>query len=271
MLHPHRRAEQWEDLSQLKDSPQLHVASPVILVQVDGVPCPAGCCLFTAHIRPNTTDVLVLWDILHTFSYQFLQHIDWQPHTILDAGANIGITAALFAIMFPYATIIAVEPSDDNYQMLLINTGRFGNIHLVKAGLWNSSAGLQIIKGDCQFPRCGHWAIRVQEADFSHADVPGVTVDQLLTQYALTAFDYVKIDIEGSERVIFGSRDTAGWLKECKLVSVDIHGGAATESIVRAFSRESEFLASQAGEYAVFQRRSQSGTEVAVHGQKLLQ
>ena len=43
----------------------------------------------------------------------------FQPKLIIDGGANIGLTSIFFARKFPEALIIAVEPEEKNYQLLL--------------------------------------------------------------------------------------------------------------------------------------------------------
>ena len=120
------------------------------------------------------------------------------------------------------------------------------------------STGLKITRQVCKHHEwwCGAWGYTVQEVQAADADVTALTIDQLIKEFSVTGFDYVKIDIEGSERVILSDRSHAGWLAGCKLASVEIHGGAATESIVRSFFIDSEFESFSYGEYEVFKRRT---------------
>ena len=228
----------------------------VAMVQIENVPCPQGCCPFTVHIRPSTSDVHVLRMLLQGNEYGFLHELDWQPEAILDAGANTGIAASLFATLFPGATIVAVEPDPSNFRVLQLNVARFDNVHTVQAGLWNKVVGLKVVR-DCPDPDawwCGAWTYAVKEVPAADADVAAVTIDQLLETHSLPAFEYVKIDIEGSERVVLSDRSAAGWLARCKLASIEVHGGATTDSIVREFFTASDFRNFKHGEYEVFIR-----------------
>ena len=55
---------------------------------------------------------------------------------VLDAGANIGASAIYFARRYPNARIFALEPEQENYDLLLRNTHRYHNIIPIKAALW---------------------------------------------------------------------------------------------------------------------------------------
>jgi hypothetical protein len=45
-----------------------------------------------------------------------------EPSTILDVGANIGLTAAYFAAGYSKASVVGVEPGCDNYAMAALST-----------------------------------------------------------------------------------------------------------------------------------------------------
>ena len=87
------------------------------------------------HVRPSTTDVHVIKKLLQDDEYGFLHELRWHPEVVLDAGANTGIAASLFATLFPKAVIVAVEPDPDNFRVLQLNAARFSNVHTVNAGL----------------------------------------------------------------------------------------------------------------------------------------
>ena len=46
----------------------------------------------------------------------------------------------LFALAYPDAKIIALEPDMHNFRLALMNTARFPNVHVVHAGLWSKTA-----------------------------------------------------------------------------------------------------------------------------------
>ena len=55
--------------------------------------------------------------------------------TIIDAGANIGVSSIWFALRYPAATIIAVEPDSNNLAVARRNVTHFPNILLAPAAI----------------------------------------------------------------------------------------------------------------------------------------
>ena len=46
---------------------------------------------------------------------------------IIDAGANIGASSVFFAVTHPQATVLAIEPQEDNFELLVRNTRHLPN------------------------------------------------------------------------------------------------------------------------------------------------
>jgi hypothetical protein len=61
------------------------------------------------------------------------------PISVVDVGRYIGLSAAFFAHTYPEAMIIAIEPDARNYELLMLNTTRFPNLHAVRAAVWKAS------------------------------------------------------------------------------------------------------------------------------------
>ena len=74
-------------------------------------------------LRLRTTDVSVFEEIIVNSEYHF--EYAGEPRTIVDAGANIGLTSVFFANRFPQARIFAIEPEAQNFEMLKKNTGAY--------------------------------------------------------------------------------------------------------------------------------------------------
>ena len=86
-------------------------------------------------LRAGTSDVNVFEQIFVNREYDFKLHN--YPGLIIDGGANIGLASIRFANKFPRAEIIAVEPDNSNFEMLIKNTANYENIRLIKSGIWN--------------------------------------------------------------------------------------------------------------------------------------
>src|ERR1700741_4382586 len=63
-------------------------------------------------LRKGTSDLEVFREIFLFNTYDFPVP---EPRTIVDAGANIGLSAVYFANRFKDATIFAVEPESSNF------------------------------------------------------------------------------------------------------------------------------------------------------------
>lgn len=62
------------------------------------------------------------------FRAGFLTALDWKPRFVLDAGANVGLAARLFAALWPNATIVSLEPDRSNFAVLKLNAALAQNI-----------------------------------------------------------------------------------------------------------------------------------------------
>src|SRR6266852_5064980 len=74
------------------------------------------------QIRLGTTDWYVVNEILEEGEYEFVRQ--WNPEsfrTIVDLGANIGLSTKLLADMSPAAIIKVVEPAARNLDVLRLN------------------------------------------------------------------------------------------------------------------------------------------------------
>lgn len=143
------------------------------------------------------------------------------PRAMVDAGANIGLVSVYWAIRFPEARILAIEPEANNFDMLQRNTAPYTNITPIRAALWDKNTQLIVIDSGS-----GEWAFVTRErcspGEYGHgAAVRGMTVDQLMQEYGLETIDVLKIDIEGSEKEVF--QDPSLWIGRVDTLIVELH------------------------------------------------
>jgi hypothetical protein len=94
---------------------------------------------------------------------------DGKRPLIVDAGANIGASAAFFAMTYPTARIVAIEPEANNFALLLKNTKGL-NVECLNAGLASSPGRLRVID-----PGEHEWGFRT-EATHDDSGIPSVTI-----------------------------------------------------------------------------------------------
>ena len=184
---------------------------PVVKVKVPGIAHPV-------RLRIGTTDVATYRQVLVSRQYDF----DEPDHArfIIDAGANIGLSAVFFANRFPEAKIIAIEPEDSNYRMLCENAAPYPGIRPVRAALWRDNEDLFLFdKGH------GNHGFQISEDSKDKGSrvgaVLGLTVDAIMREAGVEKVDLLKIDIEGAEREVF--EGCSDWIRKVGVLMVELH------------------------------------------------
>lgn len=177
-------------------------------------------------VRLGSSDVNVFQDIFISREYGW--KFSAKPRFIVDAGGYTGLSAAFFAHQYPEATIIAIEPDEENFGLLKDNTARFPNVHPVHAAVWSESGVISLTD-----PGYGAWgfqvatyrdhaaAVAVDEAATPTGLVRAVTIDEIIKEFNLDRIDLLKIDVEGSEKEIFGG--AGSWISSVDAICIELH------------------------------------------------
>lgn len=175
--------------------------------------------LHPVKLRKGTTDVEVFKEIFLHQEYYF--DIDISPRFIIDCGANIGLASIYFNWNFPDAQIVAIEPEESNFQMLVENLSfYYPSIEWLNAAIWNEGVNLRITN-----PQAGKWAFTYHEIFESEIDskcIKAITVSDIMAMFQQNRIDILKIDIEGAEKELF-DRGYESWLPKTKLILIETH------------------------------------------------
>jgi len=202
---------------------RLSSAPIVMTVAVPGL-------LYPLYLRARTTDVSLCREIFLNNAYDsdFFESPQVTPHAappampqvIIDAGANVGLSAVFYANRFPDARIIAIEPEPSNYEMLKKNTAPYPNITTVHAALWKENGALRLLDTGG-----GNTTFQVGEINqLSAAErgvVRSVTLKTLMEQLGIAHIDYLKMDVEGAEKEIF--EHATPWIDRVGTIGVELH------------------------------------------------
>jgi FkbM family methyltransferase len=123
------------------------------------------------------------------------------PTTIIDAGANIGAFSLFAAKLFPEATILALEPADENFELLKENIA----LNHFEKQIIPLKVGINDVRGTQTF-----YISKEQYAHSLVADIVGdmvaekmsiecVTLDDLVKEQHIDRIGVLKLDIEGTE------------------------------------------------------------------------
>ena len=173
-----------------------------------------------------------------------------RPQFIVDAGANVGYSALRFQQEFPGATIVELEPERRNIIQFKKNCGPYANIVLDERALWATSARLRIRSHDA-----GPNAFQVEEDPYG--DIEAVSVDEVMRRHQLPRIDLLKIDIEGSEKMVFAHSDTKSWLRSVAMILIETHDRleeGCTAAVERALEDDFDFRG-VVDEYALYTSR----------------
>ena len=168
-------------------------------------------------IRVRTSDVRCYQQIFVAREYEY--GVAREPEVIVDAGANIGLASVFFAIKHPHAKIIAIEPEASNFELLRRNCMPYSQITPVCAALWDDDVDVRLVD-----PGNGKWGFMAESSENATQTcqmVRGMTMRSLMAQEQLDCIDILKVDIEGSEREVFGGRPD--WVDRIGALIIETH------------------------------------------------
>ena len=165
-------------------------------------------------VRLGTSDVEVYRDTFLKEEYSYPIH--FSPRTIVDVGANCGMTSVFYANRYPQSLIVAVEPETSNYAALVRNTRSYPNIVPIQGALWSADGQVEVFPPWPYWKRWGKWGFRVRQGNGCRA----FTLTTLMREVGIETVDILKIDVEGAEREIFSHCD---WIDKVRLLAIELH------------------------------------------------
>ena len=151
-------------------------------------------------------------EIFQTHIYEFAQSNN--SRTILDCGANMGLSVLYFAQNYPNHRIIAFEPDLAIFALLQenINTFGFSNVVLYNKAVWNKEEPLTFFTDKGMGGRVMN----------SYTGQQPTSIEATrLRDYINADVDFLKIDIEGAEDSVL--RDCADLLSIVNNIFFEYH------------------------------------------------
>ena len=166
-------------------------------------------------VRAGTSDLGTVWG---TFARHY--HLPpselGDPDTIWDLGANIGLTVAHFAQLFPRARVIGVELDEANVALARRNVAPWADrCRVIHAAVWASD-------GEVHYRGWSGGTSNYQVTGGEEGTpVRAVSLAELVREHG-GPVDYIKVDVEGAERELL--RDGTGWAEAGRCLKVELHG-----------------------------------------------
>lgn len=172
------------------------------------------------YLRVSNSDFAVFEEIFDRDEYAAIKQWDLRPDaTIVDLGANIGLASVYISAIVPGASVVAVEPDEENCRILRRNCRRLLHDHRLKVfqafiAAHDGTAGIDRNRSSWAFQK-------VDTIDADHEAVQCVSMTHVLATSGFDRIDLLKCDIEGSERELFAA--CAPWIGRVKHLVVETH------------------------------------------------
>ncbi|MFN8351848.1 MAG: FkbM family methyltransferase [Flavobacteriales bacterium] len=166
-------------------------------------------------VRPGTADMATIDQFL--IGPYMPATTGAPPLTVLDCGANIGLAARYLKHAYPDAVIVAIEPDEENHQLLKRNLEGLAGCHAVKAAVWPTDGRVSLQREGLR-----HSAFRTKEATGSDDTIEALSIPTIMQRFGMQRIGLLKVDIEGAEQELFGANDLS-WLVRVDRVAVELH------------------------------------------------
>lgn len=172
-----------------------------------------------------SSDAIALYEVMVTEEYRLTGALEGSAF-IIDGGANVGMASLYFLNQHPAAHIVAIEPDPANFDLCSLNLAPYKDrVTLIQGGIW-SSHGRLALQTSAQ-----EWLSRVKPDE--SGTVEARTIPSLMAPGG--KLDLLKLDIEGSEREVFGP-EAQEWLPNVRNIAIELHGEECKDRFLAALN-----------------------------------
>ena len=141
---------------------------------------------------------------------------------VIDGGGYIGTAALKLSRLYPQATIVTVEPSSRNLEILDRNVAGAANVRVIRGALTAQGGGTISLRNR----GTGEWGFTIVEkpADRAASEmeaVPTVSISDIGAMYPGKQIGILKLDIEGGEKGVFDG--SASDLERIPAIFAELH------------------------------------------------
>jgi len=166
-------------------------------------------------VRPGTADMATIDQFL--IGPYMPAATGAPPSTVVDCGANIGLATRYLKQSFPGATVIAIEPDGENFDLLKKNIEGLTAMHALQAAVWPVDGWVDLRRDGLR-----HSAFRTQEATDGEGSIEALSIPGIMKRFGLDRIGLLKIDIEGAEKELFSAADL-NWLEKVDRIAIELH------------------------------------------------
>ena len=156
---------------------------------------------------------MIVWEMRVQRVYESREVAIRPGDTVIDCGAHVGVFTR-YALQRGAGRVIAIEPDPTNRACLESNLAEeiaAGRVSVVRTGVWNKNTRLTFFHSD-KYPSRGNFIGGTRKTALEGVQV--LPLDEIVEQLGLERVDFIKMDIEGSERpALRGARKTISQFK----------------------------------------------------------
>jgi FkbM family methyltransferase len=145
------------------------------------------------------------------------------PDVIVDAGSNVGASVLFFHATYPDALIVAIEPDQETFERLRVNTGGLERVRAVNVALGSSDGRRPFYRT----PESWTSSLRIPAGASEEIEVQVRSLASLLDELGITTVDLLKVDVEGGEEELLQDRPS---LQRVNAIVGELHPDLVEES-----------------------------------------
>lgn len=184
--------------------------------------------------RRNQSDIYILREnfVSNIYNFNFEKYLKNEVTSIVDLGANIGLSTLYFQYKFPKAQITCVEPVQDNLNVLDLNCkqNQF-NWKIIKGAIQSTDGVVTLYPNEW-------WSSSTVTENVANyrekkegrlenilklptEDVSAYSLDSIMKEANIKKIDILKMDIEGAEENVI--LESGEWINNVNILIIEIH------------------------------------------------
>jgi FkbM family methyltransferase len=177
-------------------------------------------------IFDNRASAKIANDVLGGHSYPHVPYIKG-VETIVDVGANVGLSAAWLSMLYSPRRLIAIEPSPQSYALLRENSEHWPAIEPYNVGLYNVKKSVMLHLGVVDGCTDSIYQNRLNTEQAVTVELEDA--ESFLRRLNVEHVDVLKVDTEGCEKPIFESIEAR--LPAIRVIYLEYHSDNDRRSI----------------------------------------
>lgn len=207
------------------------------------------------RFRPSSNDIYTLDEVFVQQVYRSTLIACPQPLTMIDLGANIGLSSLYFLRQCPRLRVLAVEPDPHNADLLSENLQSYTSVNratVLRAAVWATDGPVRFAP-PAELGHVNQGYVQESGAD-TGLEVSGMTPATLIARSGFDTIDILKVDVEGGERHLFAAG--ADWLGRVNCLAVEFHDNSRAESDFDRVVTAAGFVVGDSGGHTTLATRS---------------